>query len=319
MASAHPMRGKGRGSSTPLAPAADGHLLEDRQDLIDTDEGHLEIHLGELELAVGALILVAKASGDLEVALAAADHEQLLDDLRGLGQRVERPRVVAARDEEITRTLRGRSSQHRRLDLQEAALDEGTSHRLREAMAQLEGSLEGSPAEVVDAMAQTHLLVDTRILLEREGRRSGDIEDPELRGDDLHRTGGKLRVDRLFGAVTDAAGHRDHELRAQLRGPGMGLRGGVGPEHHLEQAAAVAQVDEDDPAVVAPSVHPARDHDLAADTVLAHGTRRIGTAQCPERVELGLGRSHLSPGRKTPENSGGWLAEPPARGKRRAC
>src|SRR3712207_7044962 len=48
---------------------------------------HLDVELGELRLPVGAEVLVAVAAGDLEVALGAGHHEQLLEQLRALGDR----------------------------------------------------------------------------------------------------------------------------------------------------------------------------------------------------------------------------------------
>ena len=53
------------------------------------DERRLDVELGELELAVGPQVLVAQAAGDLEVAVDARHHQQLLGDLRALGQHVE--------------------------------------------------------------------------------------------------------------------------------------------------------------------------------------------------------------------------------------
>jgi hypothetical protein len=53
-------------------------------------ETHLEIELVELtRRAVGARVLVAVTGGDLEVAVEAGGHQQLLELLRRLGQRVE--------------------------------------------------------------------------------------------------------------------------------------------------------------------------------------------------------------------------------------
>ena len=46
-------------------------------------------------------------------------------------------------------------------------------------------------------------------------------------------------------------------LGAQRLGGGVRLGRLLGAEHELEQPGAVAQVDEDQPAVVAPAVHPA--------------------------------------------------------------
>ena len=90
--------------------------------VLDADEGHLEVHLRELELPVGALILVAEAAHDLEVAVEARDHQQLLHELRRLRQRVEAPGLQAARHQEVARALGRRLREHRRLDLEEAQL-----------------------------------------------------------------------------------------------------------------------------------------------------------------------------------------------------
>ena len=67
------------------------------------DEGHLDVDLGELGLAVGAQVLVAEAAGDLEVAVEARDHQDLLEELRRLRQRVELARVDAAGHEVVAR------------------------------------------------------------------------------------------------------------------------------------------------------------------------------------------------------------------------
>jgi len=51
-------------------------------DLSFREEAGLDVELSELRLAIGAQVLVAKATHDLVVALEAADHQQLLEDLR---------------------------------------------------------------------------------------------------------------------------------------------------------------------------------------------------------------------------------------------
>ena len=86
-------------------------------------EGHLEVDLGELRLAVGAEVFVAEAAGDLEVAVEAGDHEDLLEDLRRLRQRVERAGVDAAGDEVVACAFGGGARHERRFDLEEAVLD----------------------------------------------------------------------------------------------------------------------------------------------------------------------------------------------------
>ena len=83
------------GSSSLGPPTALEHVgqqpLVDVDHVLDADERHLDVELGEVGLAVGAQVLVAEAAGDLVVALEARDHQQLLEELRRLRQRVERP------------------------------------------------------------------------------------------------------------------------------------------------------------------------------------------------------------------------------------
>ena len=70
------------------------------------DEGHLQVDLGELGLAVGAQILVAEAAGDLVVAVQPTHHQQLLEDLRALRQGIEPPWVDAAGHQVVARAFR---------------------------------------------------------------------------------------------------------------------------------------------------------------------------------------------------------------------
>ena len=69
------------------------------------DEAHLEVELGELGLAVAAQVLVAVAARDLEVAVDAGDHQQLLELLRALRQRVDVARLEARRHDEVAGAL----------------------------------------------------------------------------------------------------------------------------------------------------------------------------------------------------------------------
>jgi hypothetical protein len=66
------------------------------KDVLLRDEAHLDVELVEHQRAVGAAGLVAEAGGDLEVAVEARDHRQLLELLRRLRQRVELAGMQAA-------------------------------------------------------------------------------------------------------------------------------------------------------------------------------------------------------------------------------
>ena len=105
MASCHVMPGIGPGRSPVTASAASSTASEmNAEHVVLVDEAGLDVELHELELAVGPQVLVPQAAGDLEVAVDAADHQQLLEELRALGQRVE----AAGLEPATARRTRGR-------------------------------------------------------------------------------------------------------------------------------------------------------------------------------------------------------------------
>ena len=129
IASAYGSRRNGCGTSRPIKRSIrrsiSGSSVAEHQLL--GREGDLEVDLRELGLAVGAQILVAEALDDLEVAVHAGDHQDLLEDLRRLRQRVELGRMDAARHQVVARPFRRRLRQHRRLDLEEAVARRSTA------------------------------------------------------------------------------------------------------------------------------------------------------------------------------------------------
>ena len=122
-----------RESSTPISSKRGGErALDDLEDQFRRGERHLEVDLRELELPVGAQRLVAEAAGDLHVAVEARDHQDLLEELRRLRQRVELARMHAARHQEVARAFRRGLREDRRLDLVEALVVEVAAQRHRE-------------------------------------------------------------------------------------------------------------------------------------------------------------------------------------------
>ena len=110
--------------------------LDQRPDVAGIDKAHLQVELGELRLAVGAQIFVAEAAGDLEVALDAGHHQQLLELLRALRQGVELARVQAAGHDEVACAFGRALEQDRRLDLQEVARRQVVADEAHDAVAQ---------------------------------------------------------------------------------------------------------------------------------------------------------------------------------------
>ena len=56
--------------------------FDQRVNLIERGKTHLDVELGELRLPVGAQVFVAETVCDLEVLIQAANHAQLLEELR---------------------------------------------------------------------------------------------------------------------------------------------------------------------------------------------------------------------------------------------
>ena len=98
-------------------------LLDDffakRDHVVLVHKRHLNIELGELRLAIRAEVLIAIAAGDLVVPLHACDHQQLLEKLRRLRQRVPGSGRKPGGNQEVARALRRGARQRWRLDLEE--------------------------------------------------------------------------------------------------------------------------------------------------------------------------------------------------------
>ena len=108
------------------------HRLDRVEHVLLGDEAHLQIELVELAgRAVGAGVLVAEAGRDLEIAIEARHHDELLELLRRLRQRVELARMDARRHEVVARALRRRRGQDRRLEFEEALLLHAAADRDR--------------------------------------------------------------------------------------------------------------------------------------------------------------------------------------------
>src|SRR6185369_15312692 len=80
----------------------------------------------------------------------------------------------------------------------------------------------------------------------------------------------------------------DAELVAKLLRAIVKLLAGLGLEHHLGEARAVAQVDEDGAAVVAAVVHPAEEDHLLAHVLRGQFATGVGALQLAD--EFGHGR-----------------------------
>ncbi len=225
-------------------------------------ERHLDVELRELRLPVGTQIFVAHAARDLHVAAEARDHQNLLEHLRRLRQRVERAGVQAAGNEIVARAFGRRLDDHRRLDLEEASRVEEVAHRLDDLVAHAEIALHARAPQIEIAVLQPQIFVDGLVAVDGKGWHLRAVEDLERVGGDLDVAGRQPRILRSRGTPAHGAGDAQHVFVAQVLG--FGKSRVLRIEDDLGHALAIAQVDEDQAAVVAAPIDPACElHGLA--------------------------------------------------------
>src|SRR5262249_40106090 len=136
---------------------------------------------------------------------------------------------------------------------------------------------------------QTQHLVDA-LLVELEWERLRPRHDPQRSDLELDLAGREVRVDGLRRARDHLAFGLEHELVADVMRTGRCLGRGLRVDHELELAGVVAQVDEDEPTVVAPRVRPPRDRQVTADVARANfATEDVAPTQ--SRRSFSSGRS----------------------------
>ena len=245
---------------------------QDRLDRVEhvvlRDEAHLDVELIELaRRAVGARILVAEAGRDLEIAVEARDHDQLLELLRRLRQRVELARMHAGRHQIIARAFRRRRGEDRRLELEEAGLAHAVAQRPDDRLPLHDIGVQRLAPEIEEAIFEPRLFRIVGLAEHRQRQLLRLGEDLELFQPDLDLAGRQIGIDGLRRARHHLAVDPDHPFRLHLLGELEGRRRGI--DHDLGEAVMVAEIDEQQPAMIAQSMHPAREPDGFADIVFA--------------------------------------------------
>ena len=265
-------------ASDELSGVEDGGGHE-RQDVLLGHERRLDVELRELELAIGTQVLVTHASGDLVVAIEPTDHQQLLGQLRALGQHIERTMVQPARHGELTRPLRRRSPEQWRLHLDEPLSVHRCSQGAVDRRSDAQVALHPRTAKIEKSMAQPDLLVDlgTVVEAERWGLRSRQHLDRTVT--DLDLTRGQLGVDGPVGPVTHGAGHLEDVLAAHVD---------RSIDDALDDSRVVAQVNEGQMlAVLASTTNPPADAHGGPDVRAAERAAQDIAQGCGLPIQIG--------------------------------
>ena len=221
------------------------------------DEAHFEVELVEIGgRAVGARILVAETGRDLEILVVARHHDQLLELLRRLRQGVELARMQPRRHEEVARAFGAGGGDDRGLEFAEVLRPHPLADRRHHIRPQHHVALHRLAAQVKVAVAQAGFLGIFLIAEHHQRQFVGGAQHLQIADEHLdlaRRQLGvhKARIARLHHAVDAHAPFRP-QLFHRCKD------GAVGIAQHLCDAVMVAQVDEQDAAMVADAVHPAR-------------------------------------------------------------
>ena len=113
--------------------------------------------------------------------------------------------------------------------------------------------------------------------------------------------------------MLNGAAHERHELGAQRFAAKVCFAGDIRSEDRLNETAAVAEIDEDHPAVIATAVYPAGHHHFTTDERGDHLATMVAAAKGSHPVELHLelyrGLAHCGLFPKTSGKTRRWLAE----------
>ena len=218
--------------------------LDQIQDVLLLDERHLYVELGELGLSVGTQVLIAEAARDLVVAVKPRYHQQLLELLWRLWQRIELTRMDAAGHDIVACSLWRALDQDRRLDLDEPSLVQKAAHERDHVVSQLEVALHPRTPQVEVTVLQPQQLAHFTVAVDVKGWRLGRIQDHELVHGDLNLTRGDARVDLIRCARAHVPLDLHDVLVARLLRRGMCLLV-LGIADYLHQPGAVTQIDKD--------------------------------------------------------------------------
>ena len=125
-------------------------------------------------------------------------------------------------------------------------------------------------AQVEVAVGETEVFVGN-LIVELKWQHLSGVEDIECGGDDFNRTSGQLRVLGSSQTGSDFAGYANDILTAQFVGFFRSLGVFLRTKNHLCDPLAIAEVNEDEPAVVAAGGDPAAECDFVTGVFGAEG------------------------------------------------
>ena len=219
-----------------------GHVFKELEHILLVNKRHLAIYLCELGLAVGTQIFITETLGNLEIAVEATHHQQLLQRLRALRKRVELAWIHAAGHHEIAGTLGGGTNQNGRFNLDEVLRIQEVANQDGHAVTQFKILTHTIAAQVQIAVLHANVIAAIGLVLNGERWCLALAQHIQF----LHQNLNVAR--RHLGILALALAHITFHLNAELASQFVGtvaqflVRSLV--EHQLSQSITVAQVGE---------------------------------------------------------------------------
>ncbi len=179
--------------------------------------------------------------------------------LRGLRQRVELARMDARGDEEVARALGRGRRQDRGGELVEAAVVHPAADGADDIEPAHDVGVQGLAPQVEESILQAQVLRVVGLAKDRDRQLLRRRQHLDFTGHDLDLASGEIWIDRRFGVDDRPLAHLAVDADDPFRADALRLleSGAVGIGDHLGEAVVVAQVDEQQAAVVAHPMHPA--------------------------------------------------------------
>src|SRR5690606_11891528 len=231
------------------------HALSDSHNFLFTEETGFDINLGEFRLAIGPQVFIPETFGDLIVAIKTCHHQQLLEQLGRLGQGKETTRMSPAGNQIVASPFWRCLGQNRRFHIQKALLVQITTQACSDPGAQTQFVSHLRATQVQEPITQTHVFPDIGVFVQGEWRRLRLVQYYQAFCQHLNLAGHHIEVVSPFRAHTDLTGNLNHVLAADPIGQLEAFLI-VRIEDHLGNSFAVADVEENNTAMVASPVNP---------------------------------------------------------------
>ncbi|MBA7631557.1 hypothetical protein ES703_39089 [subsurface metagenome] len=169
-----------------------------------------------------------------------------------MGQGVEAPVMQAAGHQVVPRSFRSGLHHEGGLHLHEVALGEIVTYQFVYPAAGQQVALQLTGAQLQVAVGEALLLGGAVPVGYQKRQRLGLVEDLQLQAPNVDLASGHIGIETIRRSGHHLPPHGDHVFHAQPLGGVEAFRCLLPVEDHLGLAVAVAQVDEDQPAVVPP-------------------------------------------------------------------